>query len=259
MNEREIRKFICEIGRRLHARGLVAGADGNITVRLPRERLLATPSGVSKGFMSPEQIVVTDMDGKSLGGGKPSTEILLHLAVYRKRADVGAVVHAHPPAAVAMTVAGVTLEQCVMPEVLVYMGTVPTTRYATPSSAEGAEVIEELIEKHDALLLDRHGAVTVGADLDTAWQRMEKLEHFAQVVLAARQMGQVRTLSEEELLRLERNAAALGYTVDTSVCRTRPAASGAATTLQEREIERIAEAVAEGLREAENTEPQRAQ
>ncbi len=235
-----MRSFVCEIGRRLHSRGLVAGADGNITVRLPRGRLLATPSGVSKGFMRPDQIVLTDLEGKAVGGGNPSSEILLHLAVYRKRADVGAVVHAHPPSAVAMTVAGASLEQCIMPEVLVYMGTIPTTRYATPSSPEGAQVIEGLIEKHDALLLDRHGAVTVGPDLEAAWQRMEKLEHFAQVVVAARQLGQVRTLSDEELARLERNAAALGYAVDTSVCRRQCA----------HDIESIAQAVADGIREA---------
>jgi len=241
MTERELKKLVCEIGRRLYGRGLIAGADGNISLKLPRERLLTTPSGCSKGFMKPEDIVVTDMEGNPLGGGKPSSELRLHLAVYRKRDDVGAVVHAHPPTAVAMTLAGVTLEQCIMPEVLVYMGTVPTTRYATPSSPEGAEVIEEIIEKHDALLLDRHGAVTVGPDLMTAWQRMEKLEHFAEVVLKARQMGAVRTLSADELRRLEENAAAMGLEVDTSVCNGDSCRS---------DIERIAAAVADGIREA---------
>jgi L-fuculose-phosphate aldolase len=220
VTERELKKLICEIGRRLYGRGLIAGADGNISLRLPRGRILTTPSGCSKGFMTPEEIVVTDLTGAPLGGGRPSSELALHLAVYRKRPDVGAVVHAHPPTAVAMTVAGVTLEECIMPEVLVYMGTVPTTRYATPSSVEGAEVIEELIEKHDALLLDRHGAVTVGKDLFTAWERMEKLEHFAEVVMRARLMGSVRTLSADELRRLEENAASRGYKIDTSVCRT---------------------------------------
>lgn len=242
MTERELKILVCEVGRRLYVRGLIAGADGNISLKLPRNRLLTTPTGCSKGFMKPEDIVVTDMEGNPLGGGKPSSELNLHLAIYRKRDDVGAVVHAHPPTAVAMTVAGVTLEQCVMPEVLVYMGTVPTTRYATPSSPEGAQVIEDIIAKHDALLLDRHGAVTVGADLMTAWERMEKLEHFADVVLKARLMGTVRTLSADELRRLEENAAALGHTVDTSVC-------GGASCRSD--IEKIAAAVADGIRESD--------
>ncbi len=222
MTEREMKILICDVGRRLYDRGLIAGADGNISVRLPRDRILTTPSGVSKGFMKPEDVVVTDLSGSPLGGGKPSSELRLHLAVYRKRPDVAAVVHAHPPTAVAFTLAGVTLEECIMPEVLLYMGTIPTSRYATPSSPEGPDVIEEYIEKHDALLLDRHGAVTVGPDLFTAWERMEKLEHFAQVVLAARQLGNVRTLSSCELDRLEKTAADLGHHVDTSVCKTAP-------------------------------------
>ena len=241
MTEREQKMLVCEIGRRLYARGLVAGADGNMSLRLPRGRLLTTPSGASKGFMRPEDLVVTDMEGNSLGGGKPSSELRLHLAVYRKRGDVNAVVHAHPPKAVAFTVAGVSLEQCVMPEVLVYMGTVPTTRYATPSSAEGAEVIEEMIEGRDAILLDRHGAVTVGADLFQAWERMEKLEYFAEVVLAARRLGAVRTLSADELDRLARNAAELGYKVDVSACRNCPARL---------DTEKVAAAVAEEMKAA---------
>lgn len=239
MTEREIRMLICEVGRRIYARGLVAGADGNISVRLPRGRLLVTPSGLSKGFMKPDDLVVTDLDGAPIGGGKPTSELALHLAVYRKRGDVQAVVHAHPPTAVAMTVAGITLDQCVMPEVLVYMGTVPTTRYATPSSPEGAEAIEELIGNHEALLLDRHGAVTVGPDLPTAWERMEKIEQFAQIVVLARLLGGVRTLSDDELERLKKNAEALGHTVDTSVCPVSPPAV---------DIEKIADAVAEGIK-----------
>ncbi len=241
MTERELKNLVCEIGRRLYARGLVAGADGNISVRLPRGRILTTPSGCSKGFMKPEDIVVTGLEGNALGGGKPSSELRLHLAIYRKRADVSAVVHAHPPKAVAFTLAGASLEQCVMPEVLMYMGTVPTTRYATPASPEGPEVIEELIERHDALLLDRHGAVTVGKDLFQAWERMEKLEHFAEVVLTARQLGAVRTLSTDELARLEHAARQLGYSVDTSVCN--PSAN-------KTDIDKIAEAVAAELKAA---------
>ncbi len=256
MNEREIRQDICEVGRRLYARGLVAGADGNISVRLPRGRLLTTPTGCSKGFMRCEDLVVTDMTGRSLSGGRPSTEIRLHLAVYEKRADVAAVVHAHPPTAVAFTVAGASLEGCVMPEVLLYMGTVPTTRYATPASPEGPEVIAQLIADHDALLLDRHGAVTVGSGLFEAWERMEKLEHFAEVVLRARQLGGVRMLSDDEIARLEANARRLGHEVDFGVCRTlrcpsssagAPPAEGAASK-RAPDADEIAALVVEELR-----------
>lgn len=242
MSERELRLEVCEAGRRLYARGLIAGADGNISVRLPRGRLLTTPSGRSKGFMRPEELVITDLEGRPMGGGKPSSELRLHLAVYRKREDVQSVIHAHPPKAVAFTVAGVSLEQCVMPEVLMYMGTVPTTRYATPSSEEGPRVIEEFIVKHDALLLDRHGAVTVGATVEEAWQRMEKLEHFAEVVLAARQLGAVRTLSADELDRLAKASAALGYRLDTAACQR------CADCPRNIERETIASAVAEELK-----------
>lgn len=241
MTERELRMQVCETGRRLYGRGLIAGADGNISLRLARGRLLTTPSGCSKGFMKPEELVVTDMDGNALGGGRPSSELKLHLAVYRKRDDVNAVIHAHPPKAVAFTVAGLSLEECIMPEVLMYMGTVPTTRYATPASSEGAEVIEEHIQKHEALLLDRHGAVTVGKDLFQAWERMEKLEHYAEIVFAARQLGAVRKLSDDELERLARNAAAYGYKIDVATCRR---------CADYPERERVATAVAEELKAA---------
>lgn len=241
MTERELRIQVCEIGRRLYCRGLIAGADGNLSLRLPRGRLLTTPSGCSKGFMKPEDLVVTDMTGNPLGGGSPSSELKLHLAVYRKRADVTAVIHAHPPKAVAFTLAGVSLEHCIMPEVLMYMGTVPTTRYATPASQEGADVIEEVIDQHDAILLDRHGAVTVGQTLLQAWERMEKLEHYAEIVLSARQLGAVRTLSDDELQRLAKNAAQYGYRIDISACKR-------CADCPERE--RIAAAVVEEIRAA---------
>ena len=241
MTERELRIHICDVGRRLYNRGLIAGADGNISLRLPRGRLLTTPSGCSKGFMKPEDLVLTDMAGSPLGGGSPSSELKLHLAVYRKRPDVSAVIHAHPPKAVAFTLAGVSLEECIMPEVLMYMGTVPTTRYATPASQEGADVIEEVIEKHDAILLDRHGAVTVGQTLLQAWERMDKLEHYAEIVLSARQLGAVRTLTVDELERLAKNAAQYGYKIDISSCR-------ACSSCPERE--KIAAAVAAEIRAA---------
>ncbi len=250
MTEQEHKKLICEIGRRLYERGLISGADGNISIRLRPGRFLATPAGCSKGFLKPEDIAVTDAAGRPLGPGHPSSEMQMHLAVYRKRSDVGAVVHAHPPTAVAMTFAGVSLEQCIMPEVLIYMGTVPTARYATPSSPECPQAVENLIERHDALLLDRHGALTVGEDLLAAWERMEKLENLADVVFKARSLGAVRTLSADELERLEKMAASIGRKVDASMWRE------ASPPYRQDLIDKLAAQVARLLRESGLAEPE---
>ncbi len=207
--EAELRAEVVRICRLLWEKGFVAASDGNVSVRLGRDRLLATPSGFSKGFLSPSDVVLCNLEGQSMYSSyqrgercKPSSEILLHVEVYRQRPDVQAVVHAHPPIAVAFTIAGVSLAQCVLPEVVVNLGQVPTTAYATPSTAEGPEVIRELIRDHDALILDRHGSVTVGRSLFDAYMKLEKVEHLAQVTLAARQLGQVGLLPQEEVRKL---------------------------------------------------------
>jgi L-fuculose-phosphate aldolase len=142
----------------------------------------------------------------------------MHLEVYGQRPDVGAVIHAHPPLATAFTVAGISLAQCVIPEVVLTMGTIPTTEYATPSTEAGREAVRELIRKHDALVLDRHGALTVGPDLISAYRKLEKVEHCAQVTLAARQLGNVRTLPPEEVRRLEAMRAELGLGKSVQAC-----------------------------------------
>jgi len=207
--EAALREEIVRICRLMWEKGFVAASDGNVSVRLGDDRLLTTPSGVSKGFLSPSHVVVTDMDGKpvrSFGHGdrqlKPSSEILLHLEVYRQRPDVCAVVHAHPPLAIAFTIAGISLAQCILPEVVVNLGEVPTTAYATPATAEGPAVIRDLIRDHDALIIDRHGTVTVGQTLFDAYMKLEKVEHLAQVTLAARQLGRVSLLPPEEVRKL---------------------------------------------------------
>lgn len=183
-----------EIGKLMHQKGFVAAADGNLSIRLDRERVLVTPSGFSKGFLDVEQLLVVDMTGAkispSFGKGrdlKPSSEIRIHLECYRQRADVHAVIHAHPPMTIACTLAGVSLAKCVLPEVLYDLGTIPTAPYATPASPEGPIVVRELVKQYDALVLDRHGTVTVGATLWEAYMRLERVEHSAQVTLAAQQ------------------------------------------------------------------------
>ncbi|MFH0809685.1 MAG: class II aldolase/adducin family protein [Pseudomonadota bacterium] len=206
--EHEIRKDIVLICRRLSERGFIAASDGNVSVRLQGPggagRLLITPSGLHKGFIKEDDLVLCDMSGKALRGrGKPSSEILMHLQAYQLRPDVNAVVHAHPPLATAFTIAKVSLARCVLPEVVITMGTIPTTAYATPCTAEGPEVIKDLIGDHDALVLDRHGTLTVGKDLFEAYGKLEKIEHTAQVTLAARMLGNLTLLNESQLARLE--------------------------------------------------------
>lgn len=207
--ETALREEIVRVCRLMWEKGFVAASDGNASVRLGGDRLLVTPSGLSKGFLSPSDVVMTDMEGKPVRlfshgdrGLKPSSEILLHLEVYRQRPDVHAVVHAHPPLAIAFTIAGISLAQCVLPEVVVNLGSIPTTAYATPSTAEGPEVIQGLIRDYDALILDRHGTVTVGPTVFDAYMKLEKIEHLAQVTLAARQLGRVGLLPQEEVRKL---------------------------------------------------------
>lgn len=200
--EGQAREEIVRVCRLLWQRGYVAATDGNVSMRIGSDRLVATPSGVSKGFLQERQLVLTDLDGALVSedpsGLRPSSELRMHCAVYRERPDVLAVVHAHPPVATACTVAGVSLMRPVLPEVLVTLGGIPTARYARPSSAEGAVVVRELIREHDAVLLDHHGSLTVGRSVFEAYLKLEKVENAAQVVLAAGQLGGVRELPPEE-------------------------------------------------------------
>jgi L-fuculose-phosphate aldolase len=197
MTERVLREEFVRIGQLMHSRGYVTAADGNISARLDTDRFLATPSGLSKGFMTPDQMVVIGLDGKPVGTSrfgpardlKPSSEILLHLEAYRQRPDVRAVVHAHPPTAVALSIAGVPIAPCLLPEVIVTLGTIPTTEYATPASPEGATVIRECIKNHDAVMLLRHGSVTVGTTPFDAYLKLEKLEHAADITFKLLQIG----------------------------------------------------------------------
>ncbi len=195
------------IGRLMWERGYVAAADGNLSARLGPDRLLATPSGVSKGFLSAQDLVVIRLDGEPVPsyrgrGQKPSSEILMHLEVYRQRLDVNAVVHAHPPAATAFSIAGVTLARCILPEVVITLGGIPTAEYATPGTVEVPESIDQAIQEYDAIVLAHHGTLTVGQTLWDAYQRLEKVEQTAQITLIARQLGQVKTLSPEAVSKL---------------------------------------------------------
>jgi L-fuculose-phosphate aldolase len=208
LQEAALRDEIVHACQLLHQKGFIAATDGNISARLDANRLLVTPSGVGKGFIKPGDLIITDFAGSvldpgALGAkGRPSAELRLHLEAYRQRPDVAAVVHAHPPLATACTIAGISLETCVIPEVVVTLGTIPTVPYATPTSAEGPERVREYIRTRDALLLDHHGAVTVGKSVMEAYLRLEKVEHAAQMILIARQLGKVIALDAEQMEKL---------------------------------------------------------
>jgi L-fuculose-phosphate aldolase len=202
--EEQIRAEIVEVGRRLHERGYVASNDGNISVRLEGDRILTTPTGVSKGFMTPDMMVTTDMKGTRLAGDrKASSELLMHLAVYEHRPEIAAVVHAHPPAATGFAVAGIPLDRAVLAEVIVTLGSIPIAEYGTPSTSELADAVRKYISAHDGLLLANHGALTVAPELFAAYYRMETIEHFARISIVARLLGRERVLSREEVHRLE--------------------------------------------------------
>jgi len=202
--EEQLRAEICEVGRRVYARGYVASNDGNISVRLDEQHLLATPKSVSKGFMTPDMMVVTDMQGRKVAGHRDaSTELKMHLAVYEMRPDINAVVHAHPPLSTGFAVAGIPLNKSSLAEIIFSLGSVPIAEYATPSTQELPDAVKKYITAHDGLLLANHGALTAGQDLMNAYFKMETMEHFAQITLVARQLGGENLISRQEVDRLQ--------------------------------------------------------
>ena len=217
--EPELRDGIVEVGRRLYARGYVASNDGNISVRLDDGRLLTTPKSVSKGFMTPEMMVVTDLAGKKVAGERdPSSELLMHLEVYRNRPDVRAVVHAHPPLATGFAVAGIPLDRAVLAEVITTLGSIPIAQYGTPSTQELPDAVRQYIKAHDGLLLANHGALTVAHELFAAYYKMETIEHFARISLVARMLGGERLLSQDEVLRLQSLRGLYGIAAPAPIC-----------------------------------------
>jgi L-fuculose-phosphate aldolase len=218
-SEQQLRADIVEIGRRLYARGYTASNDGNISVRLDDRRLLMTPKNVCKGFMDPAMMCITDLEGHKLAGERdPSSEMQMHLEVYRQRADVQAVVHAHPPIATGFAVAGIPLDRAVLAEVVTTLGSVPIAEYATPSTKELPEAVRQYVKVHDGILLANHGALTLGADLYSAYFKMETIEHFAKISLVARMLGGERLLSRDEVFRLQGLRGMYGIASPAPIC-----------------------------------------
>jgi L-fuculose-phosphate aldolase len=219
--ESTLRADIVEVGRRMYNRGYTASNDGNISVRLGADRLLMTPKSVCKGFMTPDMMCITDLEGRKLQGDRdPSSEMLMHLEVYRQRSDVQAVVHAHPPTATGFAVAGIPLDRAVLAEVLTTLGSIPIAEYATPSTSELPEAVRRYIKAHDGMLLANHGALTVGTDLYSAYYKMETIEHFAHISLVARMLGRENLISREEVLRLQGLRGTYGIQAPAPICAT---------------------------------------
>ncbi len=212
MNEWKIKEEICEIGRRVYNRGFAAANDGNISVRLNDREVMCSPTMVSKGFMKPEDICKVDYDGKQLAGTrKRSSEILLHLAIYRQRPDVQAVVHCHPPHATAFAVAGVPIPQCILPEVEVFLGEVPTAVYETPGTQKFADTLLPHLKASNTIILANHGTVTFGPTLEKAYWNSEIIDAYCKILILARQLGNVNYFTQgqtKELLDLKKR---LGY------------------------------------------------
>jgi L-fuculose-phosphate aldolase len=208
-SEEELRREIIQVCHMLWQKGLAVAADGNVSARLGQDRFLCTPSGFSKGLLEADQLLVVDWNvepveprteaNKDL---RPSSEMLLHLEAYRQRPEIGAVVHAHPTTAVALSILGIDIAPCYLPDVVLGLGVIPISDYATPSSAEGAAVISDLITRCDALVLRRHGSVTVGGSPLEAYLRLEKLEQVAQITRIVHQLGGAQKLPAEEMEKL---------------------------------------------------------
>ncbi|MGB9236663.1 MAG: class II aldolase/adducin family protein [Terriglobales bacterium] len=202
-SDRRHRVAIVEFGNLLHASGFVAATDGNLSVRLDEERILVTPTCISKGRMAPSDMVVVDMEGKRLRGKRRvSSEMGMHLLIYRLRPEVRGIVHAHPPTATGFAASGLGLSSPLVCEVVVGLGSIPLARYGTPGTPELADALAPLIPSHDAILMANHGVVTFGSSLESAFMKMETVEHFAKIALVTHMLGQAQPLGEQEVQKL---------------------------------------------------------
>lgn len=201
--EKELRDDIVRIGQLVYQKGWVAANDGNISVRLDAERLLCTPTGVSKGMMSPDDLIIVDMKGEKIEGRKARTsEIMMHLTVYNLRPDIQAVVHAHPPVSTGFATAGKSLNFALLPEVVITLGCVPLASYGLPGTNELTDPMLPYIPKYDAIMMANHGAVCYGEDLWKAFFKMETVEHFARITLVAELLGGPTVLPRVEVDKL---------------------------------------------------------
>lgn len=212
MNEYKLREEICEIGRRVYAKGFAAANDGNISVRLNDREVLCTPTMVCKGFVKSSDLCVVDYEGNQVRGTKKRTsEILLHLAIYKHRPDVQAVVHCHPPHATAFAVAGLPIPHCVLPEVEVFLGEIPSATYETPGTQKFADTIVPHLKSGNTVILANHGTVTFGPDLEKAYWNSEIIDAYCRILILAQQLGNVNYFSQQQTKELLDLKKRLGY------------------------------------------------
>ncbi len=242
--EEEHRRDICAVGRWIHERGYVASTDGNISLRLDPRRILTSPTGVSKGMMCPDDLVITDLEGRKLSGRRnPSSELAMHLLIYRRRPDINAVCHAHPPVATGYAAAGIPLDKAILAELVLSLGSIPVAQYGTPGTPELTNAIEPLVQSHDAILMANHGVVTYGQDLLSGFFRMETAEHFARVALVTHLLGKQVLLSSGDVEKLLAARARYGGQTAAALNPGRPVTSDAGETervmLTRRELEAL--------------------
>ena len=205
MTYQDIREAICDVCHKMWQLGWVAANDGNVSVKLPNGNFLCTPTGISKSFITPEKLVIVNDKLEVIEGApgyKPSSEMKMHMRCYRERPDVGAVVHAHPPTATGYAVAGKSMDEYSMIETVIAIGSIPLTPYGTPSTDEVPEAITPYLPNHDVMLLQNHGALTVGCDLITAYYRMETLELYAKISLTAHLLGGAQEIEKPQIDKL---------------------------------------------------------
>jgi L-fuculose-phosphate aldolase len=201
--EYNLRKDLVEICRRMYQKGFIAATDGNVSIKVNENRLIFTPSGMCKGFLEADDLIITDLKGNKISGKyKATSEIYMHLAAYKERPDITAVVHGHPTAAIALTFANIAISECLLPEVIVTLGNIPVVPYETTGTYELASTISPYLREYDAVVLDKHGVVAVGKDVFDAFYKLEKVEHNAQVIHMARQVGRLDPLKPEQVQAL---------------------------------------------------------
>jgi L-fuculose-phosphate aldolase len=200
MSDFKLKELMCEIGRRIWIKGFCAGNEGNHSYRIGEDRVLCTPTGISKGFLKPDDLCVVDMEGKQVSGRRKRTsEVLLHLTIYKERPEIKAVIHSHPPHATAFAVAGVDLPTCVHPEAEVFLGPVKTAKYVTPGDHRLPESIKPFIKDSNTILLGNHGTVCFDVDLEQCYYKLEIVDAYARILLLTKQLGSVNTLSSDQL------------------------------------------------------------
>jgi L-fuculose-phosphate aldolase len=203
MTEFKLKEQMCEIGKRIWLKGFCAGNEGNHSYRIGPDRVLCTPTGISKGFLKPDDICTVDMEGKQVAGKRKRTsEILMHLAIYKARPDVKAVVHSHPPHATAFAIAGVDLPTCIHPEAEVFLGAVKTAKYVTPGDTRLGESLMPYVKDTNTILLQNHGTVTYDVDLENAYYKLEIVDAYSRILLLAKSIGNIRPLDAQEMKEL---------------------------------------------------------